>query len=597
MASANVLHLDDYRGRREQRLSQTLALFGADPDRSLILGHLRVAVSLVEGDRAAVVWVDEYGPGLVHVHCLLDLGSDRPRRRFAMELLRRAWEDGVPGLYDFPDLDRLEIGGGPDGVRGGCTVALGSDGARAWFLVVDGLTPRAPLSNEAGGALMFLAGKCAAMVLHRDLAGPAGEDGARDGAQRFAGWPILRDVEGNEDDEATARRITSRFLVTRLIRSLVEEDFAMDQESIRYQVEGIRRELHTAPASDPERQAWERVLGAVEDPERSDLAGAVLELGSAVEAQGHHHGAVELHRTAYEVAMASGSVAVAVDAARFQGRVYRRMTEWDDAFRWYEVAGEVARSAGEVERYTLVRIGLGNAYRGRGNMVRARELYMETLQLAEKIGQGRPQAEAHHNLMVVDRNAEDLDEALRHGWRAVQLYDDEQSRLTALQDLASVLVDLGDLGAADDAYSIVAARMGMRDYRIMALDGLVYVAALRGDRQAFEERLRVLDETEWETTLAPDYRGQLFYYRGLSHQALGEADSARRWLERAVRFAEKRGLSKELIRAEQALERLGEPEESDVPGRNSGAPPIRPMWEGREELRKMRLNLVPLVGA
>lgn len=597
MASANVLHLDDYRGRRDQRLGQTLALFGADPDRSLILGHLRVAVSLVEGDRAAVVWVDEYGPGLVHVHCLLDLGSDRPRRHFSMELLRRAWEDGVPGLYDFPDLDRLEIGGVPDGVRGGCTVALGSDGARAWFLVVDGLTPRGPLSDEAGGALMFLAGKCAAMVLHRDLAGPAGEDGAQDGARRFAGWPILRDVEGNEDDDATARRITSRFLVTRLVRSLVEEDFAMDEESIQYQVEGIRRELHTAPPSDPERQAWERVLEAVEDPERLDLAGAVLELASTVEAQGHHHGALELHRTAYEVAMAAGSVAVAVDAARFQGRVYRRMTEWDDAFRWYEVAGDVARSAGDVGRYALVRIGLGNTYRVRGKMTRAREIYVETLHLAEEIGQRQPQAEAHHGLMVLDRNAGEREEALDHGWHAVQLYPDEQNRLMALQDVASVLVDLGDLGAADDAYSIVAARIGQRDYRIMALDGLAYVAALRGDRSAFVEMLRVLDETEWEDTLSPDYRGQLFYYRGLSYQALGELDEARLWLERAVDFAEERGLSKELIRAEQALGALEATEPEDAPRRLSGTPADLPSWEGREELRRMRLEVAPLVGA
>lgn len=597
MASANVLHLDDYRGRREQRLGQTLALFRADPERSVVLGHLRVALSLIGGDRAAVVWVDEYGPGLVHVHCLLDIGSDRPRREFSMELLRRAWEDGVPGLYDFSDLERVDPAVAPEGVRGGCTVALGSDGARAWFLVVDALTPRSPLTEETGGALMFLAGKCAAMVLHRDLAIPAVEGDGHDGSQRFAGWPILRDVEGNEEDDATARRITSRFLVTRLVRSLVEEDFAMDRESIRYQVEGIRRELHTVPAPDPERQAWERVLDSVEDGERTDLAGAVLELASAVEAQGHHHGAVELHRSAYEVAMATGSVTVAVDAARFQGRVYRRMTEWDRAFRWYEVAGDVARSAGEVGKYTLVRIGLGNTHRVRGNMARAREIYLDTLQLAEEVGERRPQAEAHHGLMVLDRNSAEGEEALDHGWRAVQLYPDEQSRLMALQDLAGVLVDLGDLGAADDAYTIVAARMGLRDYRVMALDGLVYVAALRGDREAFEERIGVLDRTDWESTLAPDYRGQIFYYRGLSYRALGEMEEARRWLERAVGFAEEHGLSKELIRAEEALEQLGELEEPSTPDRTPRAPASPPAWEGRTELRKMRLDVVPLVGA
>jgi len=47
--------------------------------------------------------------------------------------------------------------------------SMGSDGTRAWFLVLDSLTPRASLSVENSEALMFLAGESAAVVLHRDL--------------------------------------------------------------------------------------------------------------------------------------------------------------------------------------------------------------------------------------------------------------------------------------------------------------------------------------------------------------------------------------------------------------------------------------------
>lgn len=592
MASSNLLHLDDYRARRQRRLDQALALSGADPDRSVILGHLRVALSLLDGDRAAVVWIDEYGPGLVHVHCLLDVGSDRPRREFSMELLRRAWEDGVPGLYDFPDLSREEVAAGPDAPRSGCSVALGSDGARAWFLVVDALTPRPSLPDPVAGGLMFVAGKCAAMVLHRDLAASTAV-GGRDGADRFAGWPILRDVEGHEEDQGMASRISSRFLVTRLVRSLVEEDFAMDRDSIRYQVEGIRRELHTVPPTDPEREAWERVLATAEDPERADLAGAVLELANAVESQGHHHGAAELHRTAYEVAVASGSAGVAVDAARFQGRVYRRLTEWDQAFRWYEIAGDVARAVGDRGRYAVVLDGLGNTHRVRGNFHRAREIYVEALRLAEEADERPAQAAAHQNLMIVERNRKALDEALDHGWSAVQLYEDEQGRLGALQDLASVLVDLEALDAAEDAYTIVAARIRHRDYRIMALDGLAYVAALKGDRETFRKRAGALEELEWRETVSPDFAGQILFYRGLAHRALGELDEARRWLEEAIRFGEEHGLGREVIRADAALEELDAPEKVETTGKGrASGPPADPPLEVCEGLRKMRRDLV-----
>jgi len=177
MSTSSVVRLDDYRGKKKKRMRQTLALHRPDPTRYRLVEHLQEVIARVGGDRAAVLWVDEYGPGLVHVHCLLDLFSDAPRSKFPSTPLREAWEHGIPGIVDIPDSARYDSVI-PEGPRSLAGVALGSDGSRAWFMVVDGVSPRPELSVAARGDLMFLAGECASVVLHRDALDDPGRTSA-----------------------------------------------------------------------------------------------------------------------------------------------------------------------------------------------------------------------------------------------------------------------------------------------------------------------------------------------------------------------------------------------------------------------------------
>ena len=126
---SNVLPLDAYRDRRDQRFKLARSLHRADPVRSELLAHLGRIATEVGADRVATVWVDEYGPGLVHPHLVLDLLSDRPRRSFSPESLHMAWEKGVPGVIE------LTPGSwGTPGAPWSLAIALGSDGTRSWFL-------------------------------------------------------------------------------------------------------------------------------------------------------------------------------------------------------------------------------------------------------------------------------------------------------------------------------------------------------------------------------------------------------------------------------------------------------------------------------
>jgi hypothetical protein len=294
-----VLRLQDYRSRRERRFDQALALYSADRERALLLRYLWSAVSVVSGDRAAIVWVDEYGPGLVHGHVILDLIADQPRRAFAAEPLRLAWSEGVPGLYDASDRES------PHGVfeqgsyRSICAVALGSDGLRAWFVVVDGQAPRPRLTRDASAELMFLAGECSAVLMHRDM--KRHSDGVlvpEGGLERFAAWPILKDIEGHEKDEEVNRRISCRFLVARVVRAILDDDLSTDREALDHQIDCVRREIGKQFAADAERPLWDDVLSAAQRDDRHAFARSVLELGAHVEELGQLSGAREFYRRA-----------------------------------------------------------------------------------------------------------------------------------------------------------------------------------------------------------------------------------------------------------------------------------------------------------
>jgi len=556
-----------------------------------LIAQLRDATCLVGADRAAVLWIDEYGPALVHVHCLLDLVSDAPRGGFASQHLRAAWEAGIPGIVDYADFPRHSTGPLVDAPRSLAAVALGSDGARAWFLAVDGVTPRRPLTEEIRGELMFLAGECASIVLHRDtprvVEGAVSlNDGDHSVASRFTGWAVLKDIEGHEEDQAMNRRIASRFLVARAVRTFVDDDFAAAAESLEYQLAGVRRELNRLPAGDLEYRAWTRVLDALSGGNLPELASATVELATVVERQDHFSGALELFRTGFDIAAVCGATLVAVDAARFRGRVHRRLTQWDNAFEWYGHAREIARCAGEPGRESVVLDGLGTTYRLHGNLPKARELLLEALALGRGAGDRYAEGSALHSLAGVTKLMGRLDEAVEFGWGAVRVLREGESWLGALTDLAGIFVEAGELQAAEDAYTIVSSASKRYVYRATALDALSYVAALKGDLEEFTRRAARSDANGWKDAV-PGIRAEFSYFRGKSYQALGDAPEAKQWYLRARDLAEEHGLNKILFDTEDALRSLKEasPESAEEA---IGEPTPDVMFPIRKELSKMR---------
>jgi tetratricopeptide (TPR) repeat protein len=561
MSTTQVLRLDAYRGRRQQRVQRALILLGPDAAR-LRLGELVAeALQVAEGDRAAVVWIDEFGSLVPRPHVVIDLVTDPPRRAYDSRLLQQAWGIGVPGVVDVPDA--LRGRGQGEAPRSSLCVCLGSDGLRTWFLVVDSLTGRGPLEPEVRDRLMHLAGRCTTVLLNRELLGERGGPGRADA---FTGWSVLSDVDY---EDAVEDRITERFLVLRLVRACLDDDLSPDPGLISQRVEALRAEL----GGGEERPRWEAVLGAAEVGDMPALARAVLQVGLRSEDVGEIEGALEAFRSGYWVAALSVESSAALEAARYLGRSLRRAGRWDDSERWYSQAVVLARAIGDASGEALALDGQAATLRARGNLPGARRVLDEALEAAHRSGDAHAVGSVHQQIMTAHHLAGRGDEAIEHGWASVRAFRSLRDQLRALVSLAGILLDLGAVELAEEAYEVALERVEEGYYRAFALEGHAHAAALRGDREAYECRYETVLDEAWAAG-GVDFQAQARLYRGRAYRALGDLDEARRWFDEALAFAEKAGLHAYVFQAEEALRALehGDAEPTREPAPHPFAP-------------------------
>jgi hypothetical protein len=198
---------------------------------------------------------------------------------------------------------------------------------------------------------------------------------------------------------------------------------------------------------------------------------------------------------------------------------------------------------------------MASAVRDRGNLPRARALLHEGLTAAQESGDDSALGSVHDTLMTVEMLSGRLPHAAAHGWRAVNLLQEEE-RYNALVSLAGCFFGMDELEAAEDSYAIVLQRGVRPDNRCIALEMFAHIAAVRGDRRQFEERVECHDLSEWRGLTNPRIYAHTLQYRGLSWRALGDLTAARAWLERARDYAQEHGVNQVFFDCETSLAEL-----------------------------------------
>jgi hypothetical protein len=158
-------YLDRGAGRRAAPV--TMALWGADGDRSRFALPLWRIVHLAEAERGVIFWRNVTGDRAPNPFVVIDLARD-PARLAVDGAALPTCEDGASAtLHDLG--------------AGGLLVCLGSRDGRSWCLLADGGGGRdAALDARRREDVLFLSGECAGLLFLRDFAdladGPAAED-------------------------------------------------------------------------------------------------------------------------------------------------------------------------------------------------------------------------------------------------------------------------------------------------------------------------------------------------------------------------------------------------------------------------------------
>jgi hypothetical protein len=144
----------------------TMALWGADGERSRFALPLWRVVHLAEAERGVILWRSTSGDRSPHPFVVVDLTHDPARLDVTGPGLSYCRQAESATLHDL----------GPDGL----VVYLGSRDERVWCLLAEGGDRRSQqLEPHKREDVLFLAGECAGLLFLRDFADSAdipGED-------------------------------------------------------------------------------------------------------------------------------------------------------------------------------------------------------------------------------------------------------------------------------------------------------------------------------------------------------------------------------------------------------------------------------------
>jgi tetratricopeptide (TPR) repeat protein len=271
------------------------------------------------------------------------------------------------------------------------------------------------------------------------------------------------------------------------------------------------------------------------------------------------------------------------------GRVNRKLNRFDEAEAAYTAACERAATGGDRRSELLGRIGYANSLLGRGNLPGAERRLVEVLTDARQAGETDAEARAEHGLAVVLQHRGSPDSALKHMWRAFELYEDEDSRLRALGDVGLMLLMLGHAVAAERALNEVLRRARTRDIVANALVELMHCASFQRDRFGFERwRLRC---EQVKATMPPNILADYHLKAGIGQARFGRFRRAAATMERALEIAREAGLHASVFKIERIRNGLGACEKALEASSAESSSVI-----DNETLREVSTSLAQMVG-
>lgn len=265
--------------------------------------------------------------------------------------------------------------------------------------------------------------------------------------------------------------------------------------------------------------------------------------------------ALDVLGTLLEIGGERLTAADAVAARLRLARVNRKLNQFEEAEVAYTEAGELATAAGDYHSALLSRIGRANTMMGRGNVGEAERTLRAVLADAQAAGERNAEARAQHGVAVALHQMGQTVEAVPAAWRAFELYDDDDGRLRALNDVGIMLLSLGDAVGAERALTEVVRRGAGDDSTNNATIELMHCASYRGDHLGFH-RWRERCEARL-ADMPPNMRADFYLKQGIGQARFRRFRRAETLLKQAYEIATAHGLHQFEFRIERTLAGFG----------------------------------------
>jgi len=371
---------------------------------------------------------------------------------------------------------------------------------------------------------------------------------------------FLRRVATRPATDPEVRLGQGAFLVLRLVDLLSPDREAVAADAFRYQWTATERYCTELEVEGPEGAHLSGLVQAIHDAHRLQefklLAPAFLAYALFLEEEGHYEEAADVLET---LARTGGERLVATDRTASLlrlGRVQRKIALFDQAADTYHRAGALADREGDRFSALLARLGYCNVLHFRGNLTESERCLRGVLDDAKTGGFRQAEAMAEHGLGSVLDVRGHIDEGVPHLWRAYELYEDEPSRLRALQDLGMDFLALGDADSAERALGEVVRRSTQQDVVLNAMVELMHCASFRRDRLAFERRRQECDARVGD--MPPNILTDYCLKSGIGAARFGNYPKAHALLTEGLAIASRHGLHEFEFRVERILNGLSE---------------------------------------
>ncbi len=260
------------------------------------------------------------------------------------------------------------------------------------------------------------------------------------------------------------------------------------------------------------------------------------------------------------------------------GRANRRNADFARARRWFEVAADRGRIAGDQAAYAEALVSWGNMEYHRARYSSARRLYFRCWRKAKRYNLREMGAAARHNLLALELECERFPEANEHAAAAVALHGPDHPRLPYLaHDIAQLWAEEGYYRLAFTLFRSCVPFIGVRKERVKLWANLGRAAAGAGDHATFYEAWDFVTKPEEEDG---EHLAEALVNIGLGAQLLNWIPRAVDVATRALRIGEKRNDPSAVHQAERLLRKLRE-----------GEPP-RPLIEPPDVARALANRLL-----